>query len=414
MMAVFYLLVLCASRVHAAGRDETDRFCSPTAWPDDRVRCLLARARKRAPTRDGHRALGDALMAAQRFRASAMAYRAAAAAPAAAAATASRPSSAPWPLGGVNPLRQWLNGYARLNARAPQPRIQKWDVYLDAYHRHFGRFRGLEVNVVEIGVQSGGSLLMWKAYFGPRATVYGVDIDPRARRFHRPEAGIHVLVGDQGDPAFLARLCATVGRVDVAVDDGSHFNAHQAQLFGALVGGAAGPGCLNRAHGVLAIEDVSSSYMPVCGGGRRAPASFVVFAKGKVDVLNAFWSAPTANLCTAPGGDCAVAPTLFTAAAASVVFYSGIVFFEMNPRGTKTPWRLPRSVDVGSKKVPKWYWWKNDEADLRAKFRMPAELQKLFDEEEFDYNTESHILEGQKFVATGGAKNHAVSFERKA
>jgi hypothetical protein len=32
--------------------------------------------------------------------------------------------------------------------------------------------------MLEIGVQSGGSLEMWKSYFGPNLRYYGVDINP--------------------------------------------------------------------------------------------------------------------------------------------------------------------------------------------------------------------------------------------
>jgi hypothetical protein len=40
--------------------------------------------------------------------------------------------------------------------------------YLDHYHRHFSRFRGQrKVVMVEVGVQSGGSIDMWTHYFGP-------------------------------------------------------------------------------------------------------------------------------------------------------------------------------------------------------------------------------------------------------
>jgi hypothetical protein len=41
--------------------------------------------------------------------------------------------------------------------------------YLDAYHRHFERFRSQEkVVMVEVGVQSGGSINMWRNYFGDK------------------------------------------------------------------------------------------------------------------------------------------------------------------------------------------------------------------------------------------------------
>ncbi len=44
--------------------------------------------------------------------------------------------------------------------------IHKWNHYFDIYDRHFKRFRNKEVTILEIGVSQGGSLQMWKDYFG--------------------------------------------------------------------------------------------------------------------------------------------------------------------------------------------------------------------------------------------------------
>ena len=40
--------------------------------------------------------------------------------------------------------------------------IHEWDHYLPVYDRHFAKFRGTEVHILEIGVFSGGSLEMWQ------------------------------------------------------------------------------------------------------------------------------------------------------------------------------------------------------------------------------------------------------------
>ena len=61
--------------------------------------------------------------------------------------------------------------------------IYKWQHYFEIYDKHFSRFRGKEIVVLEIGVFQGGSLQMWKNYFGPGAKIYGIDIDPRCKNF---------------------------------------------------------------------------------------------------------------------------------------------------------------------------------------------------------------------------------------
>jgi hypothetical protein len=40
--------------------------------------------------------------------------------------------------------------------------INKWSQYFDVYDRHFSKYRGKEIVLLEIGTFHGGSLQMWK------------------------------------------------------------------------------------------------------------------------------------------------------------------------------------------------------------------------------------------------------------
>jgi hypothetical protein len=60
----------------------------------------------------------------------------------------------------TNPLRRFFEAHKRGHG------IWKWNHYFEIYHRHFSKFRGREVHILEIGIYSGGSLEMWKDYFG--------------------------------------------------------------------------------------------------------------------------------------------------------------------------------------------------------------------------------------------------------
>src|SRR5262245_44116725 len=73
--------------------------------------------------------------------------------------------------------------------------IWKWNHYFDIYDRHFHRFRGKEVHILEIGVYSGGSLEMWRDYFGPKAVIFGVDIEPDCRAYETTRT--RIFIGDQ-------------------------------------------------------------------------------------------------------------------------------------------------------------------------------------------------------------------------
>lgn len=103
--------------------------------------------------------------------------------------------------------------------------IWKWRHYFDAYHSHLEKFRGTDVTIVEVGVYSGGSLNMWRNYFGPRSRVYGVDISPECQAY-RGE-GVEIFTGDQANPAFWRDFRTKVPKFDIVIDDGGHHFAQQ-------------------------------------------------------------------------------------------------------------------------------------------------------------------------------------------
>jgi 23S rRNA U2552 (ribose-2'-O)-methylase RlmE/FtsJ len=187
--------------------------------------------------------------------------------------------------------------------------IHKWMHYFDVYHTYFDRFRGRDIVVVEIGVFHGGSLQMWRDYFGPRARIWGVDIDSRCKAFEGPR--ITIVLGDQGDRDFLRRLAETVGPVDILIDDGGHTMDQQIATFEELYS-------LVKVDGIYLVEDTHTSYWPEeYGGGYRTPGTFMEYAKGLVDKLNA-WHSRTPDLVVDD----------FTSTTRAIHFYDSIVVFE--------------------------------------------------------------------------------------
>lgn len=98
--------------------------------------------------------------------------------------------------------------------------IHKFDHYFEIYDRHFSKFRGKEVNVLEIGVSHGGSLQMWKEYFGQKCNIYGIDIFPKCKEFE--EENIKIFIGSQSDRSFLQNVCEQIPKIDIIIDDGGH------------------------------------------------------------------------------------------------------------------------------------------------------------------------------------------------
>jgi len=141
-----------------------------------------------------------------------------------------------------NDLRQFFDTHKQGRG------IWKWNHYFDIYERHFSRFRGTEVHILEIGIYSGGSLEMWKDYFGSRAQIYGVDIVPACRVYEGPS--VKVFIGDQGDRSFWRRFKEEVPHIDIVIDDGSHIGELQIVSFEELLPHM-------RAGGIYLCEDLN-------------------------------------------------------------------------------------------------------------------------------------------------------------
>lgn len=155
------------------------------------------------------------------------------------------------------------------DARTEGPGIWKWRHYFDIYHRHFNPLRQRDSLVIlEIGIYSGGSLDLWRDYFGSSATIYGVDIEPTCRSYERP--GSHVLIGDQADRAFWRRVIAdgTLPAPDIVIDDGGHTPEQQRIPLEELLPHV-------RPGGVYICEDIH---------GRDN--AFAAFVSGLADSLN--------------------------------------------------------------------------------------------------------------------------------
>jgi cephalosporin hydroxylase len=146
-----------------------------------------------------------------------------------------------------NPLETYFDGHVEGQG------IWKWRHYMEAYHRHFAKFVGTEVHILEIGVFSGGSLQMWKDYFGPGCRVYGVDIREECKVYE--EESIRILIGDQGDREFWSTVREQVPKLDIVIDDGSHLVHHQITSIDALLPHL-------RPGGVYMVED---SYSVING-----------------------------------------------------------------------------------------------------------------------------------------------------
>lgn len=154
----------------------------------------------------------------------------------------------------------------------------------------------------------GGSLEMWRDYFGPACRVTGVDIDPRCAALGGDR--ITVVTGDQEDRAFLHDLPAAAGPPDIVIDDGGHGMRQQIntleEIWPYLAYG-----------GTWLTEDTHTSYWDRFGGGLCRQGTFVEYAKRIADQVSA-WHSET------PGFQ----PDMWTRTVAGIHFYDSVVVLD--------------------------------------------------------------------------------------
>ena len=206
--------------------------------------------------------------------------------------------------------------------------IHKWKHYFPVYEQHFGRYRNTDVVLFEIGCGQGGSLQMWKRYFGPHARIVGIDIDPGAAKF--VEDQIEVRIGDQADAGFLRGLVEEFGTPDIVLDDGSHRMSHIEASFAALYGQVS-------KSGVYLVEDLHTAYWDEYEGGLRRKGTFIEHCKELIDELNADHSRG------------ALEPTEFSRSTLSMHFYDSIVVFEKGRHTSKHAPMIGRPVEAEEK-----------------------------------------------------------------
>lgn len=159
--------------------------------------------------------------------------------------------------------------------------VHKWIHYLDVYQRHFALYRNTPVKMLEIGVDKGGSLELWREYFGGDATIFGIDINPECASQVTPPN--QVRVGSQADPQFLRSVIHEMGTPDIILDDGSHWAQHQRISFDTLFP-------LLREGGLYIMEDLHTAYFfGAYEGGYRRKGTAIERLKDMIDDMHAWY-----------------------------------------------------------------------------------------------------------------------------
>lgn len=203
--------------------------------------------------------------------------------------------------------------------------IHKWHHYFAVYERHLERYRTARPIVVEIGVQLGGSLEMWRQYFGPTCRLYGIDIDPAARQ--QEDTATKVFIGDQQDRDFLRGVLREIGTPDIVIDDGGHTANQQITSFEELYPALS-------ENGVYIVEDTHTSLWGGRFMDRPDRQSFLDFAFARCRQLMEWTSHPEnfGILGSEQNESLAASVSEFCRTTQAISFYDSMVVFERGRR----------------------------------------------------------------------------------
>ena len=151
----------------------------------------------------------------------------------------------------------------------------KYKNYFSIYSKLFEKYVNKKITFVEIGILNGGSLFVWKKYFGKNAKIIGIDLNPNAKKFEK--YGFKIFIGDQADPKFWKKFFKKENNIDIILDDGGHTNKQQIITTNSCI-----PNINNG--GMLVIEDTHTSYQKEFNNPSKY--SFINYSKKIIDDIN--------------------------------------------------------------------------------------------------------------------------------
>jgi len=145
------------------------------------------------------------------------------------------------------------------NALALDEGTRKPRHYFDVYGAYLDSVALEPISILELGVYSGASLLIWREFF-PNANIVGLDVRPAPERIQPiiDRGEIHFVQGDQSSEDALRQCVALTasGRFDVIIDDASHIGWLSQLSFQFLFLHGL------RDRGLYFVEDYGTGYIP--------------------------------------------------------------------------------------------------------------------------------------------------------
>lgn len=162
----------------------------------------------------------------------------------------------------------------------------KWSLYIAVYSRLFVHLCDDPVNLLEIGVQNGGSLEIWSQYFQYANHIIGCDINPSCSQLDYVSKNVNIVIGDINQPETLSTLFSISSEFDIIIDDGSHLSSDIIKSFSHLFSHLS-------YDGIYVAEDLHCGYWAEYEGGLDQPTSCISFFQALADIVNhEHWGLP--------------------------------------------------------------------------------------------------------------------------
>ena len=152
----------------------------------------------------------------------------------------------------------------------------KWTNYFQIYEKIFSKYKNKKIKFVEIGVANGGSLFMWQKFFGKKAKIIGIDLNPKAKQLEK--YGFKIYIGSQSDKKFWDDFYKKEGKIDLILDDGGHKNLQQISTVHYSLPHI-------KDGGKIIVEDTSLSYVKK-EFNNPSKYSFINYAKNIIDIIH--------------------------------------------------------------------------------------------------------------------------------
>jgi len=203
----------------------------------------------------------------------------------------------------------------------------KCDSYFQVYEEMFNQYVGKKITFVEVGVLQGGSLFMWREYFGKDARIIGVDLHPNAKELEK--YGFEIYIGSQSDKNFWKNFYTKVGKIDILLDDGGHVNDQQIITLSESINNV-------NDGGIIMTEDVHTSYFKKFGNPSKY--SYINYSKFLIDIVNSRFP------------ETEIKKNNFSSKIYSVSFFESIVAIKINSKKSIEP-NILRNTETKSIEV---------------------------------------------------------------